>query len=192
MKTTHHVLLAILCSSLFIGCSASCEGQSQATSDAAPPMVEMLMNVPGLAEPTEMAVVETASGQAEVGVPDVTPEKTARKISYNTCISLYVESFDGVAAKVIQLTESCGGFVAGASLSGASGHQRSGSWTIRLPVEQYRAFLDSAGSLGEINSTTEQTREVTAEFYDIEARVRNKQTEEKRLISKQSLICFRT
>jgi len=144
----------------------------------------MMSSAPGLGDAIEMAVASTAaSPQSTTVIPEVTPERLARKIIYTTNISLNVESFDGVAAKVVQMTDQCRGFIAGANLSGASGNQRSGSWTIRLPVEQYRAFLDSAGSLGEIRSKQEQTREVTSEFYDVEARIRNKQTEEKRLIT---------
>lgn len=184
MKYAHCVLPVVgVCLSL-AGCGSS-EMPPQSVSKSAPPVFQMMMEAPGLSGPTDMVAVSavSTSNQSRQAVPDVSPEKAARKIIYNTNISLNVESFDGVAAKVVQLTETCGGFVAGANLSGTTGNQRSGSWTIRIPVEQYRAFLDSAGRLGEIISKAESTREVTAEYYDVEARVRNKQTEEQRLIS---------
>lgn len=105
-----------------------------------------------------------------------------RRIVYNTQLKIRVESFDGVSEHVIELTEQSGGFVASAATNGTSGEQRSGFWTVRIPVAQYRAFLTAAGELGEITSQTESTTEVTAEFYDVEARIRNKLTEEQRLI----------
>jgi len=182
MKHKHCSLIVVLCFALFSGCGAS-ERSPQFASNSAPPVADIMMKTPGLATTARTAMVDPTANQSEATVPDVSPKRVVRKIIYDSNISLIVESFDDVSAMVVELTEQCDGFIASVSLYGDSGDQLSGTWTIRLPVEQYRRFLDSAGSLGEINSKTEQTREVTAEFYDIEARIRNKQTEEKRLFS---------
>lgn len=104
-----------------------------------------------------------------------------RKIIYTANLNLTVESFTGVADSIIRLSRQFEGFVAQAHISGTTGNQRQGSWTLRIPSDQYRAFLNSAGNLGEVTSLNEHTKEVTAEFYDIDARIRNKQKEEGRL-----------
>lgn len=183
MKNLHCVLLlALLCVPLFVGCGGSSNESQHSFSHLPPPSLQATNDQMGFAETAEMMVAQATPQQNATEptkfAPITSPESVTRKIIYNTSISVRVGSFDGIAARVVQLTEQCGGFVAGANLSGASGDQRSGSWTIRLPVEQYRRFLDSAGQFGETISKNETTREVTAEFYDIEARVRNKQTEE--------------
>ncbi len=189
MKDSSRFVIAGTFLSLFVGCGASSHeppsslGPPQANSGARPSVHQAMTADAGFVESAEMAVAQATTNNEVKIVPDLSPQKSSRKIIYNSSISLNVESFDGIATKIVQLTDECGGFIAGANLSGTSGNQRSGSWTIRLPVEQYRTFLDSTGSLGELVSKNEQTREVTAEFYDIEARVRNKQTEEKRLIT---------
>lgn len=107
--------------------------------------------------------------------------QSTRKIIYTANLNLTVESFGGVADSIVRLSQQFGGFVARANISGNTGDSRQGSWTLRVPTEQYRAFLASAGDLGEISSLNEQTKEVTAEFYDVDARIRNKQKEEGRL-----------
>ena len=188
MKHSHPYLLpVVLCVSFFSGCGASSDGPQQSFTQADSAPLQATANQTGFAETAEMMVAATTTQQPDVEplevVPQASPESVTRKIIYNTSISVRVESFDGIAARVVRLTEQCGGFIASASLSGSPGDQRSGSWTIRLPVEQYRTFLDSTGQFGETLSKHEHTRAVTAEFYDIEARVRNKQIEEKRLIT---------
>lgn len=183
MTFSRKFLSVMLFSSLLVGCGGSHSGPS-ASSDYAPSSANMMTSTAaGFVDTMEMAVAAPASPQSTNAIPEVSPERFARKIIYTTNISLNVESFNDIATKVVQLTDEHQGFIAAANLSGSSGNQRSGSWTIRLPVDQYRAFLDSAGRIGEIRSKREQTREVTSEFYDIEARIRNKQTEEKRLIT---------
>lgn len=109
------------------------------------------------------------------------PRDAIRKIIYTANLEMTVESFSGVADSMIQLSQEFGGFVAQANISGTTGNRRRGSWTLRIPSDQYRPFLTSAGSLGEIRSLDEHTKEVTAEFYDVDARIRNKQMEEARL-----------
>ena len=188
MHNLHYrYLTAMLLVPLFIGCGGTSSESEQHFLNAESPAVPALANEIEFAESSQLAVVQATVHQPDdapkKAAPNTSPESVIQKIIYDTNISMRTESFNGVATEVIQLTEQCGGFIAAAKLSGASGDQRSGSWTIRLPVEQYRAFLDSVGRFGEMISKTENTREVTAEFYDTEARVRNKQTEEKRLIT---------
>ena len=49
-------------------------------------------------------------------------------------------------------------------------------------MENYSVFLAAAESLAELQSSTEDTQEVTAEYYDVQVRIRNKQREEDRLL----------
>ena len=176
MKYAHPILVGSLVCFL-AGCGAQ-EPHTAIIAQPTAPAVNLAMNSPGLAGSNTTANANSAQAAAEAR-----PQQDARKIIYNSSVNLNVESFDGVTEKVVELTETHGGFVASASLNGTSGNARQGSWTLRTLTEKYRDFLTSAGSLGEIVSKNEQTREVTAEYYDIEARIRNKQTEEQRLIS---------
>ena len=153
------------------GCGAQIEPSTAqsyyATTEASPAMT-------GIAEAAHAAPAENVPSNK---VPAV------RKIVYSATVAMVVESFDGIAESVVGLTEKFGGFIASANIRGSRGDQREGVWTLRIPSAEYRTFLDSAGNVGEVSSITETTQEVTAEFYDVEARIRNKQIEEQRLVA---------
>ncbi|QDU97143.1 DUF4349 domain-containing protein [Lignipirellula cremea] len=131
---------------------------------------------------TSSESVEAELGQAGDGAPDTPEQKIQRQIIYTAFLRLIVEEFDGVPAEVEKLAARHNGFVAKSSVEGSSGSPRSGSWTIRVPVQQYGTFLEAAQTLGEFQSLTTGSEEVTAEFYDVLARIENKQRQEKRLI----------
>lgn len=105
-----------------------------------------------------------------------------RKIIYTADISTVVEDFDGMPEQVQELVEQHGGYIANSDLQSSSGRPRSGTWTIRVPAKDYGRFLDAACALGELQQRSEDSQEVTAEYYDVEARIRNKQREEERLL----------
>lgn len=52
---------------------------------------------------------------------------------------------------------------------------------MRIPGARFSGFTKSVAGLGEVVTNTMTSQEVTAEFHDLEARIRNKQQEEKRL-----------
>ena len=54
-------------------------------------------------------------------------------------------------------------------------------WKIRVPVEKFDSLLAILTQLGELQQTHTESEDVTQEYYDIEARIANKQKEEKRL-----------
>lgn len=113
---------------------------------------------------------------------DADTPRLERKVIYNATLDIVVENITDVSARVEELARKHDGFVAKSAIQTASGHPRSGSWTIRVPVARYDEFLNAAGTLGELEQRTEDSREVTAEYYDLETRIRNKQLEEERLL----------
>ena len=54
-------------------------------------------------------------------------------------------------------------------------------WKLRVPVEQFDAIVQKVVGLGEIEKNTRTSQDVTEQFYDIEARIKNKKAEEKSL-----------
>lgn len=106
-----------------------------------------------------------------------------RRIIYTATVDLVVEEFEGVSRRVIELAETSGGYVANSSLHGRPGTPRHGTWTIRVPVENYARLLAQARELGELRSLTSNSKDVSEEYYDLEARIRNKQKTESRLVT---------
>ena len=54
-------------------------------------------------------------------------------------------------------------------------------WRIRIPVEQFDSFVESIVSLGELERNNRTSQDVTEQYYDIEARIKNKKVEEQTL-----------
>jgi len=123
-----------------------------------------------------------SSDKASLGEALPPSDKLQRKIIYTAEVDLVVEDFDPIPAQVDALVKKYGGYVARSQLSGSSGYQRSGSWTLRVPVENYEACLTAARTLGEVRSVSSDSQDVSEEFYDIEARLRNKRDAEARLL----------
>ena len=55
-------------------------------------------------------------------------------------------------------------------------------WKIRVPVDQFESFVQKVVALGELERTLRTSQDVTEEYYDIEARIKNKKVEEERLL----------
>jgi len=135
-------------------------------------------------------VGESQSASAEAPAPGggqaqkmpSSPGGLERKIIYTANVDLVVESFEGVPAKVEALTQQFGGYVARTKISGSPGRPRSGEWSLRVPVVSYAKFLAAAQQLGEVRSVSQNSQDVSEEYYDVEARIRNAKKEEERLL----------
>jgi hypothetical protein len=132
---------------------------------------------------TTAGVEESSATLAEAG-DEALPTAAAieRKIVYTAEVELVVEQFDPVPDKVEELAGRYGGFIASSAVSGSPGSPRTGEWELRVPVERYRECLSATRELGEVHRVSVDSQDVTEEFYDSEARVRNKKVEEASLL----------
>jgi polyhydroxyalkanoate synthesis regulator phasin len=115
------------------------------------------------------------------GLPAGASAAIARKIVYDAQVDLIVESVDPVAKKVGSLVQEARGYIAEQSVAGSPGSQRSMRWRVRIPVEQFDSFVDSIVALGELERNNRTSQDVTEQYYDIEARIKNKKVEEQTL-----------
>lgn len=120
-----------------------------------------------------------ASRQAEAGEP-VAP--TPRRIIYTAEVELDAVDFDRAAGRLEQLVRSAGGYLAQAEVNGSPGSPRYGTWTARVPVDRFDAFVADVAGLGELRRRQVGAQDVTEEFHDTEARLRTKRVEEARLL----------
>lgn len=105
----------------------------------------------------------------------------ARKIIYDAQVDLVVESVDPVARKIGTLVQQARGYIAEQNVIGSPGSQRSMRWRFRIPVEQFDSFVESIVALGELEKNSRTSQDVTEQYYDIEARIKNKKVEEQTL-----------
>jgi hypothetical protein len=177
------VLLALLC-------FTACDSKESATYDysAAVDMAEStLPNEYGVyAESTADANEKVALSRTETPqAPGVQIEKVnaadQRKIIFTANIQLVVDEFEGVSKAVSELAKKHGGFVARSNIIGSEGEPRRGDWTLRIPSQNFETFVDGSKALGQVKSHSQDSQEVTAEYVDLEARLRNLRVEETRL-----------
>ncbi len=105
-----------------------------------------------------------------------------RKIIYTADVSLAVEKLNPAQKKLEALVRQSKGYIAETNIDGTSGAPRTGLWKIRIPVDGYQNFLDAITRIGEVQTVHTGSDDVSEEYYDIEARLRNKRVEEQRLI----------
>lgn len=124
-------------------------------------------------------IIAALTNQSAAAPP---PEAVQRRIIYEARVTITVEEFSGAEQKLADIVTRHGGYISQSGFSGRTLGQRQGIWTIRVPVEQYRTLQGALDGLGELQERTETSREVTAEFVDLQARVANKNREEQRLL----------
>jgi hypothetical protein len=125
--------------------------------------------------------VKFARTAVEEFAPQAGPGAIARKIIYDAQVDLVVASVDPIVRKVGSLVQEASGYIAEQNVTGSPGSLRSVHWKIRIPVEQFDSFVDSVLSLGELERNNRTSQDVTEQYYDIEARIKNKKVEEQTL-----------
>ena len=177
------VLAALLLGLIACGQSEDAQMDVYATEDGYAPADEAkgVESVPDTEAALQTYDVIDKSTRAEKPESDTSRAIDQRKIIYNADIDLVVDDFKDVPGSVQVLANKHGGFIANSSIRGSEGEPRTGTWTLRIPSANYDAFVAGSKSIGQVRQITTGTREVTAEYTDLEARLRNLRNEEDRL-----------
>ena len=126
---------------------------------------------------------------AEAPVPDPNPPVgdqqntvvNSAKLIYTADMEMETKSFDDAVSGLAKLTASLGGYYETSSVS-ESGSTRRAYFTVRVPADKYRAFLDSvAGELCHVLSQQEYTEDVSEYYYDTAGRLETQKTKLGRL-----------
>ncbi|HZN35048.1 MAG TPA: DUF4349 domain-containing protein [Pirellulaceae bacterium] len=127
-----------------------------------------------------------APPRAEAAAPAVQPAEPAaaagRQIIRRALLVVRVESFGEAERRLNELIGADGAYVAQFREDRSSGARRGGQWTIRVPVPRFAHFVEQAGLLGIAEQRETHTDDVTEEYVDLEARAKNKQALEARLL----------
>lgn len=135
----------------------------------------------GTLTPMEFSAADSESAD---GDPSQAPAAAAnRKIIYDTTLGLVVEDYQQFEAQLPVLVTKHGGFISHSDTDRRYNNQQSGSWVVRIPVDSYSAFLTGVDTLGFAESRQENAQDVTEEYVDVEARIKNKKALEQRIIN---------
>ena len=123
------------------------------------------------------------------------PEANPEKIIYSADATVETTEFDKSIAALEQLLADCGGFVESSSVNGnnyydsARGNvsRRTANYTLRIPSAKFSGVMNSLETLGNVPYTYMYTENVTAQYYDVEARMKAYEKQEERLLEMMDL-----
>lgn len=138
------------------------------------------------AQPLAPSSAPVTNSRGSVG-QESTPNGTAalvddRKIVMTASMRLQVREVGTSFEEVGRIATSAGGFVAGSSFSN-QGEQQVASLTIRVPSSRYQQVLSDLRALGvKVVNEDSKSNDVTAEYTDLAARLRNLEATEAQLL----------
>ncbi len=136
------------------------------------------------AEPDEAPMPEPAEGVSSA--PAMDPEK----IIYSASVNIETTAFDEALTKLEALVRRYGGFVESSSINGSNYYaqargyasSRSADYVLRVPSDRFQELMDSFSELGNVPYSHSYSENITAQYYDVEARLTACRTQETRLL----------
>ena len=129
---------------------------------------------------------QSTASEPEEGDGATQPGQNAKLIR-RAEVNIQTEAFDQASAGLERLVESCGGYFQSARVEGGSLRDQSaaryGEYVIRLPVEEFDAFLSQSGELGYVTRRWESSDNVSQASYDTETLLATKRTKQERLLA---------
>lgn len=182
MKKHFALILALVMALSLCACGKSTEAASAPQPAAAEYASDSAADLNGLAL-TESAA-DTAAGAS--GIPETDPEK----IIYSSDVTVETTAFDDTMERLGQLVSEYDGWVESSSVSGTDYYSqsrggfsgRSASYTLRIPSGKFQTLMSSLSELGNVPYTHTYTENVTAQYYDAEARLTAYTAQEARLL----------
>jgi len=193
------LLALVLCLSL-CGCGASNNSpamreQSTAAAGYMPEPAPMMMNAAyDMAEMTfedgGFGMMASAKTESTAGGNDEAPEENPEKIIYSGDATIETTEFEKSIAALEAMIEKEGGFIESSSVNGSNYYdtsrgytsRRTATYTLRVPSEKFGAIMSNLSTFGNVPYTYTYTENVTAQYYDVQARLKALQAQEKRLL----------
>lgn len=111
-----------------------------------------------------------------------TPEPTAPMIARTASVSLTVKDFGPLEASVKAIAQRHNGYIASLNSASPQDAARTLTATLRIPSAQLEAAIAELKQLGRVEQESQSGEEVTKEFTDRAARMKNARATEERLL----------
>lgn len=123
------------------------------------------------------------------------PEENPEKIIYSGDATVETTEFEKSIAALEEMIAREGGFIESSSVNGSNYYdssrgytsRRSASYTLRIPSEKFASLMGSLSDIGNVPYTHTYTENVTAQYYDVQARLKALQAQETRLLEMMEL-----
>lgn len=110
------------------------------------------------------------------------PATVGPMIVQTASLSIVAKSYDEASEAIQKLTTSRGGYVEKLDAKAQTGNARTLSVTLRIPAKQLEGLLADLRKLGHVEQESQSNEEVSAQYVDLQARLRSAQATERRLI----------
>lgn len=189
-KTALPLLTALALSLLLSACGGAETTGSPAASISDGAKGDVFYSVTMDEDPAEMEFMEfngsNVTGDTLSAGGSVYTEENA-KIIRTAELTLQTTEFDEAVEALSRLVEEQGGYYEEASVSGGNYHSnktsRYASYTVRLPQENFDAFLSTVGELVHVADRRVMSRDVGTAYYDTELRLSTLRTKHERLLA---------
>lgn len=198
MKKTLALILTFLMLLSLCACGAASKGSDTAAATESiqeAPAVVTEDNSGGLASYSGSYAADAEYEEAEEagaggGTGAEAGEINPDKIIYSGEAEVETRDFDDSIAKLMEMLEQYGGWIESSSLSGANYYSisrgnsgnRSAYYTLRIPSDKFETMMTSLSQLGNVPYTYTYSENVTAQYYDTQARLTAYETQEARLL----------
>lgn len=179
-------VLAVATVSLLAGCVSAREKGRTVSMEmaAAPPEGKSLASDESFGvggPPGGMGGPGGSAGEAPAEAP-VPAVMVNRKLIRTGNMSVEVKSTEAAMRQIQQISAKAGGFVGDMSLTRHEDGSHWGNVSIRVPADQFDALLQGLQELGRVRDVSTSAQDVTDQYVDLEARIRNRKREEEALL----------
>lgn len=177
---------ALICATLLIGCG---ERGYLAKRDALHDKAVNQATAPSAMGEARVAVDAAPAAESPAPSPGRGPERAASDPTAMPAMiirtgnaSVEVDSLELAVARVTQLADRLGGYIANSQLQAGANQLRSATLEIKVPAARFSELTGGLAPLGRVEYVNVQAQDVGEEFTDIAARVANAHRLEQRLI----------
>ena len=130
---------------------------------------------------------EVYNGEARTGANKESKEpiKQEVKLIYRASVNIQTTKFGEEVDKVKARVEEFGGYIENMNEYNGGYYDNSsykeGNFTVRIPKDKYRAFLDGITENSHVTNISENVEDVGEQYFDIESRLNMLKTKEERL-----------
>ena len=110
------------------------------------------------------------------------PESVGPMVVQTESLSIVAKNYDEANAAVQRLVTAHGGYIEKLDAKAQSGDSRSLSVALRVPAKELEGLLVDLRKLGHVEEESKSNEEVSAEYVDLQARLKVAQATERRLV----------
>ena len=111
-----------------------------------------------------------------------TASATARKVIQRAQMSLQIKKYEAFSQNLQSSLKNAGGYIADLQLSRSLDRISSARIALRIPSPHFSKFLEWVRHQGNITHEHISGEDITSQYFDLEARLRNQQRTEQRLL----------